>query len=286
MSKIIFASVALLISMVVAIRPNRADAQAVLQFQQIQVAPAVAAPAQPNGGDGKIEVDAELNPAEQQFYDQYKPMLKTELAFASRACNLDKDQRKTLSEEGEKAVKQMCRDAARGRQGMAGGFLIVNGRAVRQSLVPRSVLQRQIATAVKAKLPADVADTYAQEQAKRAEFEKQTMIENTVSMIDAKVRLSGEQRDQITDSLNKTWKENDLPQPETFMFGNDFLPPVADRCVVPFLRDAQKAVWQNRNMLNTGRIIINGGGGLILQGQNGFFAPGNLQIEFEDVLDK
>jgi hypothetical protein len=159
---------------------------------------------------------------------------------------------------------------------MVGGFLIVNGRAMRQSLVPRNVLQRDFAAAVKAKLPALLAEQYAKEQAKRTEFEKQTMIENTVAMIDAKIRLTAEQRDQIADSLAKTWKENDIPQLETFMFGNDFMPPVADKCVVPFLRDAQKAVWQNRNMLNSGRVIINGA--------MNFVPAGNLQIDF-DVED-
>ncbi len=244
---------------------------------QLQAVPAArVAPANQNAGDAKIDVDADLNPAEQEFFNQYQPLLKVELAFASRACKLNKEQRKLLADEGNKCLKQMARDAARGRQGMVGGFLIVNGRAMRQSLIPRNVLQRDIATAVKAKLPAELSEQFAKEQAKRAEFEKQTMIENTVAMIDAKVRLSAEQRDQIADSLHKTWKENDIPQLETFMYGNDFLPPIADKCVVPFLRDAQKAVWQNRNMLNSGRVFINGGVN---------FAPaGVLQIDF-DVED-
>ncbi len=263
--------------------PSVVCAQAVFQLQVVPVPAAPAVAANPNGGDAKINVDAELNPAEQQFFDQYKPLLKAELAFATRAGHLDKDQRKLLSDEGEKCVKQMARDAAKGRQGQVGGFLIVNGRAMRQSLVPRSVLQREIATLVKAKLPPEVSEKYGQEQAKRAQFEKQTLVENTVAMIDAKVRLSAEQRDQVADALSKTWKENDLPQPETFMFGNDFLPPVADRCVIPFLRDAQKAVWQNRNMLNSGRVVINNG--MIINGGfiNGMFnlAPG-IQIDIDD----
>src|SRR3954469_13390871 len=117
--------------------PAIARGQAVIQFQAMPVQVA-----QPNAGEAKIDVQVDLNPAEQQFYDSFRPLLKSELTFVSRACHLDKEQRKLMADEGQKAIKQMARDAAHGRQGQVGGFLVVNGRAVRQSLVPRSMLQR------------------------------------------------------------------------------------------------------------------------------------------------
>jgi hypothetical protein len=118
--------------------------------------------------------------------------------------------------------------------------------AVAMPFNPRKALQDRIAAVISQNLPAETAASYKVECDKRSAFQKQMAVNNTVCMIDKKLMLTEAQRQQICDTLAKTWKDSDLPDQRTFTAGIEYIPPIPENCILPYLRPAQKAVWQTR----------------------------------------
>ncbi len=53
-----------------------------------------------------------------------------------------------------------------------------------------------------------------------------------------------DQRDKIADSLTKHWDDSWGQSIEMFMYDYQYLPPIADNLVAPFLNEAQKKIWR------------------------------------------
>jgi hypothetical protein len=226
------------------------DAPAAAAAAPVKPAPAAAQNRAPGGAPAKEErnkIEDDLNPVQLQIVDHLRPLLALELAFARRTCRLSKDKLRILSDAGEECLRALARESNSGGDGgNIRGRIIVGNMAVAMPFNSQKALQDRLAAVISQNLPAETAASYKVECDKRSEFQKQMAVNNTVCIIDKKLMLTEAQRQQICDSLAKTWKDSDLPDQRTFTAGIEYIPPIPDNCVLPYLRPAQKAVWQTR----------------------------------------
>jgi hypothetical protein len=228
------------------------DAPAAAAAAPARPAPAATQNRAPGGAPAKEErnkTEDELNPVQLQIVDHLHPLLALELAFARRTCRLSKDQLKMLSDAGEECLRTLARDVNTG----AGGVnrrIVIGNMAVAMPSNPRKSLQDRIAAVISQNLPEETTARYKVECDKRSEFQRQMAVNNTVCMIDKKLMLTEAQRKEICDSLAKTWKDSDLPDQQAFTRAIDYIPPIPENCILPYLRPAQKAVWQTERQLN------------------------------------
>ena len=98
----------------------------------------------------------------------------------------------------------------------------------------RSTLRDRIAFAVMKHFPPDASDCFMKEYGRRRDFERETVAENVVVLIDKILYLTGQQREQIATEIATNW---DVRQAEIYT-------NIPDQFVVPYLQESQKIVWQ------------------------------------------
>jgi hypothetical protein len=203
--------------------------------------------------DAKIKADANvdndeanLDPAEREIRNRLQPILKRELTFAARVCKLDKPERKILADAGQEAVKKAVHLYTQAqRNGGQGQFVVLNGvRNVAQPN-PIKMLQSALQDSAKDKLPPEKLQLLNDEFSKRVEYRKQAMIDNLIVILDKKLGLTEKQRTEIAESLAANWDDSWAPQLQIFMFDQDVIPRIPDKCITPHLQAAQKTVWDN-----------------------------------------
>jgi hypothetical protein len=202
--------------------------------------------------DAKIKADAiadnddDLDPAEREIRNRLQPILKRELTFAARVCKLDKPERKILADAGQEAVKKAANQYTQAqRNGGQGQFVVLNGvRNVAQPN-PIKMLQSALQDSAKDKLSPEKLQLLNDEFAKRVEYRKQAMIDNLIVVLDKKLGLTEKQRAEIAESLAANWDDSWAPQLQIFMFDQDVIPRIPDKCITPHLQPAQKTVWDN-----------------------------------------
>jgi hypothetical protein len=186
---------------------------------------------------------------EQQFRAQFEPVLQVELSFVNRVCKLTADQRRILVVKSNAWLTKVVADCAKqAARPQAIGLLFGDGKP--QPANPRESIQAGVARLVKAELPKDQAELYADESTKRAEFNKQAFVENFVTRLDNELILSPGQRGKITKSLTEHWDKNWQPQLEIFAHGMDMWPSVPDQWIRPHLTAVQQIAWGRLNKQN------------------------------------
>jgi hypothetical protein len=200
---------------------------------------------------------------QQQFRGQFEPLLKVELSFINRACKLTDEQRLKLIKKSNDWLTKFIRDYAKqGGQPQMQGAWFGGGR--QQVADPRESIQAGVEKLVKAELPKEQVDIYAEECKKRSEFGKSVSVDNLVARIDKELILSPEQREKLTQSLTEHWDKNWAPQLEMFMHGMDMWPNVPDQWIRPHLTAAQQVAWGRLNKNNNRHVFF---GGMGVEGQ-------------------
>jgi hypothetical protein len=191
--------------------------------------------------------DANLDPAEREMRNRLQPVLKKELLFAARVCNLDKSQRKTLAEVGQEALKKAAYQYTKAQHnGAQPQFAVFNGGRNVAQPNPIKMLQSALLDSANEKLSPEMSLLLNTEYAKRNEYRKQAIIENLIVMLDRKLSLTQQQRNEIARSLAEEWNDSWVPQLQVFtMYDQDIIPRFPDKCVTPHLQPAQKTVWDN-----------------------------------------
>jgi hypothetical protein len=203
--------------------------------------------------DGAVKFD-NLNPAEQQYVDRLKPMLKAELLFADRVCKLDKAQRDILFAAGEECVSKTAKQFANPQQGGQAG--IRGGRAIimfggvqpiqaQSNRSGRDMLQQALSEAIKAKFPAETAATYANELTKRNDARKESVVECLVVMLDKRLILTALERREISQALLEHFDETWSGELGILMNNPQYFPQIPDDCLLPHLRDSQRMIWNS-----------------------------------------
>ncbi len=194
---------------------------------------------------------------QQQFRGQFEPMLKVELSFANRACKLTDDERRTLITKSNAWLNKFIADYAKQGGQPQQGIFFGGGRP--QVADARTSIEDGVAKLIKAELPKEKAEIYADECKKRAAFSQKMAVENLVVRIDKELILSPEQRAKLTRSLSEHWDKSWAPQLEMFIHGMDIWPNVPDQWIRPHLTAAQQVAWGRLNK-QSGHMFFGGFG--------------------------
>jgi hypothetical protein len=214
------------------------------------------------------------NAIQQQMRKFLEPMLTTELSFAARTTDLNREERRKLAADGkawfDKFVVEFIANQDPNQQqmvlqGMQGIFF---GNQQRRPENPRDSIRAGVAKLVKNTLSKEKAAAYANECQKRDDFAHQVSVDNMVERIDEKVKLSPDQWKKLAKVLNDHWDKNWEPQIEALAMNSSMWPGEPLQWVLPELSPAQQALLKRVNRGST-RIMINGGVFAQMNGGNG-----------------
>jgi hypothetical protein len=172
-----------------------------------------------------------------QYLMQFRPILRAEYHIIRAVCRPTPEQRREIARAGE----QTLREAAKKYVDMMRRPMTAAQRA---ALDPRKQIREGLARAVKTKLSPDLAARLEQEAAKRDASRQQLAVRNLVARLDRDLVLSPDQRAKVAESLSSHWDDSWCQSLEMFMYDNQFLPPIPDMYVAPFLNDPQKKIWR------------------------------------------
>jgi hypothetical protein len=173
----------------------------------------------------------------QQYLQQFRPILRAEYHIVRVVCRPTPEQRKEIACDAEQTLREVARKYVE----MMRRPMTATQRA---ALDPRGQIREGLAKAVKARLSGEMAARYQEEIAKRAASHKQLAVRNLVARLDRDLVLSPDQRDKVAKSLTSHWDDSWCTSIEMFMYDNQYLPPIPDQHVAPFLNDAQKTIWR------------------------------------------
>ena len=180
----------------------------------------------------------------QQFMQQFRPILRSEYHIVRAVCRPTPEQRQQIARAGEQAM----RDAAVKYVDMMRRPMTAAQRA---ALDPRKQIREGLARSVKAVLSAELAARLQDEMVRRDASRKQLAVRNLVARLDHDLILSPDQRDKVAESLRSHWDDSWGQSLEMFMYDYQFLPPIPDQHVAPFLNDSQKKVWRGTQKVQT-----------------------------------
>ncbi len=189
-----------------------------------------------------VNANANLNPMIQQFTQQGRPMMRSEVLLVHSLFHLKKEQLRVLVKGAEAGLEKVAKEMAEYQQGgMA--RVAVRGQAARNPDWANK-LQETIAVEFKKQLTPDQFAQYQSEVDKRSAERKEFGLRFLVDAIDRELLLSPKQRDQLLATLGPKWEGGWAMYLEYIMYGNQFFPQEVDRLVTPVLDNTQKKVWQ------------------------------------------
>jgi hypothetical protein len=206
---------------------------------------------------------ANPNGLAQQMRGQLEPMLKSELSFATRAADLNDDERRALIAASKKWLDVFVVDLAKNQnpqqqqmwmQNMRG--IVIGGNQPKGD-DPRTSIQKALVDLIRAAAPPEKVAAYVEECRKRTEFEHRVAVDNLVERLDQKLILSPDQRTKIAAALLEHWDESWAPQLEIFAINMQMWPTVPDEWVVPELSESQRAALKTLTRVS-GRMMVGG----------------------------
>lgn len=172
-----------------------------------------------------------------QYMQQMRPLLRSEYHIVRVVCRPTPEQRKELAREGEKALREASRKYVQMMQRPMG----VNERAQNQ---PNKLIRAALLAAVKARFPPEVASRLEAEGKRREASRRSLFVRNLVARLDHDLVLDPGQRDKLAESLENHWDDSWAQSIEMFVYNYQYVPPIPDQLVAPFLNDAQKKIWR------------------------------------------
>jgi hypothetical protein len=185
-----------------------------------------------------VPVGGNMDGQVRQHMQQFRPILRAEYHIVRVICRPTPEQRNEIARAGE----QTLRDAAKKYVEMMRRPMTAAQRA---ALDPRTQIREGLAKAVKTKFSPELAEKFEGEIAKRDASRRQLAVRNLVARLDRDLVLSPDQRIKVTESLSSHWQDSWCQSLEMFMYDYQFLPPIPDQYVAPFLNDPQKKIWRS-----------------------------------------
>ncbi len=176
----------------------------------------------------------------QQWLQQFRPILQTELTFIRQMCDLAKEQRPKIKAAGEASLLDAAMKFAKSQQP---GRVRVGGAVANTQPEPRTIIREGLAQALKETLTPEQMARYTEEATARAAQHKRAAILSVVSRLDGLLCLTAEQREEISTALSSNWQDRWEQWLMMHQYGDQYFPLVPDQHVVAHLNDEQKSVW-------------------------------------------
>jgi hypothetical protein len=191
--------------------------------------------------------DAVVRQVEQQYGAQIRQVHRTEMHLMRIVAEPTKEQYEKIAADGVTAMKAAAKKYADAMNG--NGF-------IGDEFDPRKSIAEVIAQSVRSTLSPEQFARYEKELKLRTAARKRMVVSNLVSMVDGILILRPDQREKIREILNDNWNEI-WDQPQLYMYGRQYIPPMPDAKINPILTDTQRTVWQGVQKMNV-RFGMNG----------------------------
>ena len=219
------------------------DSQAETEQAKVRAAKVAAPKAAQNA-------NAQNDAAVQQWQQQFRPMLASELRFVRQMCDLSVPQRPKIKSAGEAGLKKAAVDFAlfqQGRRNVVAGAVGKNSQPN-----PRKTIHEAIEESLKESLPAGQLARYTAESDARTAQHKRAGILSVVSRLDGILCLTADQREKVTAALVSNCQNQCENWLAMHQFGDQYFPLIPDQYVVGHLTNEQKSVWQGLQKIEFG----------------------------------
>jgi hypothetical protein len=227
----------------------------------------------------------------QQHKAQFEPLLESELNLAILVGRLAKPQRESVRQAARQHLdvyaRQLVEGSVRNRRGvraggviqfqggvvaagnLAGGVVVFDdGRVLQGQGVafglgaagndnqttsdPHAMLGKMVAQALEAHVSAEVAEKFLAERQRRTAWTKKVIIDNILAGLDEKLLLTTDQREQLTELIDRHWHSVDPQLLDQFTLANhQTWLPVPDGLMHSLLTPTQRRVWTDRRLHHT-----------------------------------
>ncbi len=218
------------------------DAAKEVQKVEAQPPKAVAKPAVVRVEGKMLLRPANLDNQVQQYLRQARPIVRAELIFVRKVCELDVEHFRRINRDVEAAFKEAAKTFVEAQQ--QGRVRTPAGVRASRAVDGLALLNEGLASVMKKDLTSEQFADYQAEAEKRDANRKQSAVRFLVDAIDRDLYLSGPQRLKLTESLLSHWDHSWSMSLEYLLYGNQFYPLGIDPFVTPFLDAAQKRIWQ------------------------------------------
>jgi hypothetical protein len=187
------------------------------------------------------KADGNLGPMVQQYMQQGRPAMRSEVLLVYSLYHPPKDKLRALAKGAEAGLQAVAKEMAEYQQGAH--RIMMNGQNAKNPEWAKK-LQQTIAVEFKKYLTPEQFAGYQSEVEMRFAEQKEAGLRFLVDAIDRELLLSPKQRDQVLRILGPRWEDGWTTYLEYLMYGNQFFPQEVDRLVTPILDETQKKVWQ------------------------------------------
>jgi hypothetical protein len=179
----------------------------------------------------------------QQFTQQIRPLLRSELLFLRSVCDMTPEQRKAMSTESNQTLEDVVASYVDAQQKMMRGV---------GSTYPdgRKLIQESLEKAIRKHVGPEAAARYVLEAETRTLEQRSAGVQLLVSKMDESLVLSPEQRTKISESLSKHWVDSWSQAVEYLQNNDQFFPMIPTQYVAPYLNTTQKKAWETMTKNN------------------------------------
>ena len=190
------------------------------------------------------DVDPNVVKLEKQYLQQFQPLMKAELSFIQRVCQLTKDEHTQIGAARRRCLNAAVRKYAIAQNDVRRGRRRVVGDRSPAMPDPRKLVQEQLASLAKQKLRPEQAKRYLEELDKRAAHRKRVAIRSLVARLDEELVLTTKQREKLLKSLSTNWQDAWGQSLEMWIHNTQFMPAVPDQYMISILNKTQQEVWR------------------------------------------
>lgn len=194
-----------------------------------------------------LKKNPQLKALADQMRAQIQPIFGAELTFAKQVCQpneLQLQKMKALAApELEKTLQSFVV-----QQAPRMGIQIAGVRARPRQQQASKIFDDFEASAsriVANIFPAETIEIYQNEKKHRQEFRSRSGAMMLVAHLDTQFRLSRDQREKLTDSLQQVWRREWQHYLQIMASNPQFFPPVPDKSVLPHLSGIQLKRWKS-----------------------------------------
>jgi hypothetical protein len=194
-----------------------------------------------------LNVNDHIQFLKEQFVQQGRPLIRSELMFVRHVCCLTADQTRPIAREAEQVFEKIAEKLADDQfNGRLRVVAMGNQPATPQ---PYEQLQEILAVSLKKHLNPAQWDRYQAETQKRTADRKEAGVRFLTESLTRDLTLSDRQRELVSQAIAKSWDDRWSLAVDYLFLGSSYYPQGLDGAIMSLLDDAQTKVWRSAEKL-------------------------------------
>jgi hypothetical protein len=190
------------------------------------------------------KADPVVAQVEQEYRPYFERMLKGEIAFMRRACDMDPTQREAVTKAGKEQTADILRQCA------VVEAQVMQGRVSSRSTSSVSdVFQQRLVEIARKSLRPEQIERYRRELELRSASRKRAVVDYMVARADQSLTLSAQQREKLAATLTKNYSDAWEKCLSIWMNNVQYMPSIPDTHILSLLDEEQRTVWRGLQKL-------------------------------------